>query len=109
MDSGTAFIEDIFNGGVLGPKYSNFSYVASHFGCGNTKSPAEELLCMKKVDAASIEAFLLENYNNESIPSLAFGPAADEKIVFANWTDRVRQGKISKVVSTPFLHRKLGT
>jgi cholinesterase len=99
MDSGTAFIEDIFNGGIPGPKYSNFSYVASQVGCGNINNALEELACMKKVDAITIENFIADNSNEGSTPSLAFGPAADEKVLFSNYTDRARQGKLTNVVS----------
>ena len=94
MDSGTAFIED-----GSGPKYSNFSYVASQMGCGNTSTALEELACMKKVDAAKLEAFLGKYYNEGATPSLAFGASADEKVVFSNYTDRIRQGKLATVVS----------
>jgi cholinesterase len=94
MDSGTAFIE-----AGLGPRYSDFSYVASQVGCGNTSSALEELACMKKVEGATLEALIEDNYNKGSAPSLAFGPSADEKVVFSNYTDRVRQGKLTNVVS----------
>lgn len=94
MNSGTAFIED-----GSGPRYSNFSYVASQLGCGNNNSAQEELACMKGIDAVELENFIAKNYNGGSTPSLAFGPSADEKIVFSNYTDRVRQGKLTNVVS----------
>jgi cholinesterase len=99
MDSGTSFIEDIFNSGVPGPRYSNFTYVASQFGCNNTSGPREEIACMKTVDAANIERIVADDVNAGSPANLAFGPAADEKTVFANWTERVLQGKITKLVS----------
>jgi cholinesterase len=94
MDSGTAFIED-----GSGPRYSNFSYVASQVGCSGTSGALEELQCMKRVDAATLEDFIANNYNEGSTPGLAFGPSADEKVVFSNYTDRVLQGKVSNVVS----------
>lgn len=99
MDSGTAFIED-----GSGPKYSNFSYVASQVGCGNASSAVEELACMKKVDAATLEGFLAENYNRGLGPSLAFGPSADENVVFSSYTDRAQQGKLTKVVCVSLIN-----
>ncbi|KAI9710743.1 MAG: hypothetical protein M1820_002576 [Bogoriella megaspora] len=92
MDSGTVFIE---NG--QGPRYSNFSYVASHVGCGNTSNAQEELACMKKVDAAKLENFVAKENDEGSTSGLAFGPPADEKIVFSNYTNRAQQGKLTKV------------
>ncbi|KAL9094135.1 MAG: hypothetical protein Q9165_003550 [Trypethelium subeluteriae] len=92
MDSGTSFIES-----GAGPRYSNFSYVASRVGCGNVSSSAEELACMKKVDATAIEGVIADEFNGGSMEGLAFGPSADEKVVFSNYTDRVQQGKLTKV------------
>ncbi|KAL9077265.1 MAG: hypothetical protein Q9157_003456 [Trypethelium eluteriae] len=94
MDSGTSFIES-----GAGPRYSNFSYVASRAGCGSASSSAQELACMKKVDAATIEGVIADENNGGSMEGLAFGPSADEKVVFSNYTDRVQQGKLTKVVS----------
>ena len=97
MDSGTAFIEP-----GLGPRYSNFSYVATQVGCGNTSSPQAELACMKKVDSSAIESVVAADVNEGSPKGLAFAPSADEKIVFSNYTDRALQGKLSRVVSDSF-------
>ena len=94
MDSCTAFVES-----GAGPRYSNFSYVASQLGCGNSGNAQKELACMKKVDAAAIEKVIADDYNEGSPANLAFGPPADEKIVFSNYTDRALQGKLTKVVS----------
>ncbi|KAF2706438.1 acetylcholinesterase [Pleomassaria siparia CBS 279.74] len=92
MDSGTAFIE-----AGLGPRYADFSYVASQVGCGNTSSATEELACMKKVDANALEGVIEENYNTGGTPGLAFGPSSDEKVIFANYTERVLEGKLSRI------------
>jgi cholinesterase len=94
MNSGTGFIEP-----GVGPRTSNFSYVASQVGCGNSSSAHAEIECMKKVDAASIEKVVADDVNAGSIANLAFGPSADEKIVFANLTERMVMGKFIKVVS----------
>ncbi|KAF2445006.1 carboxylesterase [Karstenula rhodostoma CBS 690.94] len=92
MNSGTAFIED-----GSGPKYSNFSYVATQVGCGNQTGAAAELACMKKVDAAKIEKVIADNMNGGGVPPLAFGSSADEKIVPSNLTKWALEGKIAKV------------
>lgn len=96
MSSGTALIED-----GSGPRYSNFSYVASRVGCGNISIAEDELQCMKNVDATVLEDVLAEYHNSGATPGLAFGSSADEKTVFANYTDRVLQGKVAAVVSVP--------
>ncbi|KAF2111296.1 carboxylesteras-like protein [Lophiotrema nucula] len=93
MDSGTGFIED-----GSGPKYSNFSYVASQVGCGGTSNAAEELACMKNVDAATLENLIADNINTGS-QNLAFGPGADQKVVFSNLTERALQGKLTRLPS----------
>lgn len=103
MDSGTSFIES-----GAGPRYSNFSWVASQVGCGNTTSPQEELACMKAVDAVEIENILADELNGGSLQGLAFGTSADEKVVFSNYTDRALQGKLTRVVSeTPMARRAI--
>lgn len=92
MNSGTAFIED-----GSGPKYSNFSYVASQVGCGDSKDAKNELACMKKVDAAVIEK-VIEN-STVTGPPLAFGPSGDDVIVPTNMTKWLVEGKVTKIVS----------
>lgn len=97
MNSGTAFIET-----GAGPRYSNFSYVASQVGCGNSTDAATELTCMKKADATAIEKVIEDNWNGAG--SLAFGPSADEKIVPSNLTKWAEEGKITKIVSQIISH-----
>jgi cholinesterase len=94
MDSGSSFIES-----GAGPRYSNFSYVAGKLGCSNNTNAAEELACMKRIDAASIENIIADELNGGSKEGLAFGPSADERIIFSNYTDRALQGKLARVVS----------
>lgn len=77
------------------PECTNFTYVASHFDCGNLKA-SEELACMRKVPAAQIEAFI-NHYVNTEPKLLLFFPQFDERIVFSNYTDRYVQGKYTKV------------
>jgi carboxylesterase type B len=96
MNSGTSFIEDVYGSG---PRYSNFSFVASQVGCGNSSSAQEELACMKKVDAATLNNFAGNYYNEGREPALAFGAAADEKVLFSNSTDRALRRKLTNVVS----------
>jgi carboxylesterase type B len=90
------------------PYYSNFTYVANQVGCGNATNGAEELACMKTIDADKIEAVLEDSWNtygmvmgNESESmALTFGPSADERTFFSNYARRIQQGLVAKVVST---------
>ncbi|KAF2841707.1 acetylcholinesterase [Patellaria atrata CBS 101060] len=92
MHSGTSFIED-----GISTRYSNFSYVAGQVGCGDTSSAEEELACMKTIDAVTLETVIADHLNAGATPGLAFGPSADEKVVFFNYTERALQGKLMKV------------
>ena len=98
MDSGTALIEPVLEP-ASGPRYSNFTYVADHVGRGNTGNASEELECMKKIDARTIENVLAKNSNDGVAPFLSFGPAPDEKTVFTNYTERSLQGQVTNLVS----------
>ena len=49
---------------------------------------------MKKVDGKSIFKLIMDSLNGVIPTRVSFQPAADEKIVFANWTQRMQQGKI---------------
>lgn len=62
---------------------TSFGIVAHKFGCvSNTSSAAEEVDCMRTVDAGAIEAFL-QNYTDSAIsPALYFSAVADGKIAF---------------------------
>ncbi|KAF2690730.1 carboxylesterase [Lentithecium fluviatile CBS 122367] len=100
MNSGTALIED-----GKGPRYSNFTYVARQVGCGNTTNPADELACMKKIDAAKLEAVLEINFNENGMHhgngsmgmTLGFGASADNRTYFSSYAEKIRNGQVAKV------------
>lgn len=93
MDSGTTYL------GCCRSQDSNqtqFSYVASVFNCANS-DPAAELACMRTVPADLLTNFLREHANAATAPSLSFDPIVDNKVVFANYTQRVASGGLAKV------------
>jgi len=94
MDSGTAQTSI----GGTEAKYSNFTFIASQFGCGNLASdPAAELACVRKVDGKKIESFIRDRTNAGTVPSLSFTPVPDNKTVYSNVTDRTLNKKIANV------------
>ena len=70
---------------------SNFTFVASHFGCPTTNSSAL-LSCMRTIPAANITNFWGQNNDNATLPALDFGPVPDETVVFSNYTERYAIG-----------------
>lgn len=101
------------------PYYSNFTYVAHQVGCGNTTSGAEELACMKTVDADKIEAVIGDIFNtvgmamgNDSMDgmdmsmALTFGPSVDNRTYFSDYAERFEQGLVAKLASTPHPHTR---
>ncbi|KAH8672772.1 carboxylesterase-like protein [Tricladium varicosporioides] len=77
---------------------SNFSFVASHFGCTDTDAK-RQLECMRFVSAQDIEDFLFNRTVAGTKPSVSFGPIADGKIIFspAEYTAMATAGNYSKV------------
>lgn len=69
-----------------------FTHVAGMVGCGGLE-PTPELECMRDVEASVLLNILASN------SSLGFRPAVDNVTNFANSTDRIERGLISKVVS----------
>ncbi|KAF4627233.1 hypothetical protein G7Y89_g10927 [Cudoniella acicularis] len=92
MDSGTALLPS----GTYDSSHSNFSFVASQFGCGNA-SAKRELDCMRNVSSVNIEAFLKEYGDNGTTPALSFSPVNDERTKFANYTARALAGNFTRV------------
>ncbi|KAI5272266.1 acetylcholinesterase [Aureobasidium subglaciale] len=88
MDSGTAFsvIQSVDT------QHTNFTFVASQLGCANSSSPAEELTCVRKLPASTIEDFVKNYQINGTAPSISFLPIADNKTVFSNYTERALAG-----------------
>lgn len=92
MESGTAFLQ----GSSTDPKHSNFSFVASHLGCGGLNASAE-IKCMRDVPVEKIVNFVGRRGDNKTTPALTFGPVADAKVIFSNYTQRYQQGLVAKI------------
>jgi acetylcholinesterase len=92
MDSGSVFLIST----KPDKTYTNFTFVARHFGC-NTSNPETELSCMRGIDFQAITDFVGGYGENKtsSEPALSFLPTLDERIVFSNYTDRYRKGLLS--------------
>jgi hypothetical protein len=93
MSSGTALLPNIASSDRL---HSNFTFVASHLGCGGLNA-SEEVSCMRKVSVADIENFVGQYQDNSSLinnsqPPIRFTPVPDEILVFSNYTDRYAKG-----------------
>lgn len=71
--------------------------MATQFGCGNL-APAEELACMRQVDAYAIEDFLHSFIDNGTTPSVSFAPIIDEKTVFSDFYGRAVNGSVAALV-----------
>lgn len=105
MDSGVAFIPSRGD-----PTGSNFSFVANQVGCGSSGSSDRQLACMRRLPEATIQNFVAGYTINGTLPALSFGPIADEKTVFANYTQRALSGQQAKIVRaemTIVAHRSL--
>ncbi|KAK6069852.1 chlorogenic acid esterase precursor [Seiridium cupressi] len=90
MDSGNEYL-DITS---VDTPHSNFTFMASQFGCGDLK-PREELACMRRVDAFAITDFIHEYVDNGTTPEFSFAPITDEKTVFSDFYDRAVNGNIA--------------
>ncbi|ORY59280.1 para-nitrobenzyl esterase [Pseudomassariella vexata] len=77
--------------------YANFTFVASHFGCGNSSSAQAELECMRKVEQTDIEAFLKAYQDGGFNPSISFVPAVDGVTKFEDYPARYAAGNFSRV------------
>ena len=75
---------------------SNFSFVASHLGCNHPNDSAKELECMRRVSWEDIEDFVGGYTDNGTMPSIAFNPIPDDKIIFSDYKKRYEQNKVSQ-------------
>ncbi|KAE8368464.1 chlorogenic acid esterase precursor [Aspergillus caelatus] len=75
--------------------HTNFTFIAGLVGCGNL-SADKELSCVRKVPGQTLENALSYYSSNGTKPSVSFTPIVDNKTVFANYTQRILDGKISK-------------
>ncbi|KAF2096079.1 alpha/beta-hydrolase [Rhizodiscina lignyota] len=81
--------------------HTNFTFVAKKLGCNFPEDGESELKCMRKVPVSLIENFVGQYQDNTTLvtphqPAIAFTPIADEKVVFANVSQRYAEGKVSK-------------
>lgn len=92
MDSGSVFLIST----TPDTTYTNFTFVAQHFGC-DTSSPETELSCMRGIDFQAITDFVGGYGENKtsSEPALSFQPTPDEKVVYSNYTDRYEKGLLA--------------
>jgi carboxylesterase type B len=90
MQSGTAFLPLSSNDFAQ----TNFTFVASRLGCDNL-DPASELNCMRQRPAQELIDFI--NTPREANTPLSFVPIPDEKIIFANYTDRYHRGLVANL------------
>ncbi|KUJ09773.1 chlorogenic acid esterase precursor [Mollisia scopiformis] len=92
-DSGTALPISFAVSPSTSGLYTDFTLLAGHLGCGNLSATAE-LACMRNVSADTIEGFLT---SYTGTPTLSFGAIADNKTVFANYTQLFNEGMTAKM------------
>ncbi|KAK1624293.1 Alpha/Beta hydrolase protein [Colletotrichum phormii] len=92
MDSGTAHLDQLMNHDET---HSNFTCVAQQLGCGNSTTAEAELVCMRKIPAEKLENFVATYKDSEVTPTIGFSPQVDNKIVFANYTEKAALGELS--------------
>jgi acetylcholinesterase len=95
LDSGTALLPL----GTNDPTHSNFTFVASNFGCGPNLAPKAELECMRNVSSGDLELFLKGYQDGFLQPGITFYPVVDGRTKFGNFTARALAGNFSRVVS----------
>jgi len=61
---------------------TSFSFVAQKLGCPLHASPADEIACMRKIDASTIEKFLLNYTDSGATPPVYFSASVDGKVAF---------------------------
>ncbi|CAK7234938.1 hypothetical protein SCUCBS95973_009102 [Sporothrix curviconia] len=80
---------------------TNFTFVASALGC-DLEDADLELDCMRRVPATMIENFVGQYQDNSTLVNtsqiaLSFNMYPDERLIFANYTDRYVQGKVARI------------
>jgi acetylcholinesterase len=94
MQSGTIL------GSNLRPKdltYSNFTFVARHFGCQFGEDGAAELACMRQVSFKDIVNFIGQYGDRGETPALTFNLVNDDLTVFNDYVKRAEAGKMARV------------
>ena len=92
MDSGTAQIAGF---SVDGNNHSTFSFIATHFGCGNLTAESE-LDCMRQVNHEDISAFLKAQIDG-GITFPLYGFTVENRTIFGNYTERALVGNFTKL------------
>ncbi|KAF2713950.1 alpha/beta-hydrolase [Pleomassaria siparia CBS 279.74] len=96
MMSGTLFS----GSAVADTAYSNFSFVASHFGCGaDSNDGVAELDCMRQVPFDQLENFIGQYGDNGTQPALSFVLAVDERTIFSDYPARIQVGEVARLPS----------
>ncbi|KAJ7211115.1 Alpha/Beta hydrolase protein [Mycena rebaudengoi] len=98
MQSGDAFLGPLAGFVTQDAAHTNFSFMASQFGCDLSDGTAE-LECMRRIPFDKIENFVGQYAQNGTQPALSFGLVADEKIVFSDYAARAAAGKVARVSS----------
>ncbi|OAA62877.1 Carboxylesterase, type B [Niveomyces insectorum RCEF 264] len=95
--SGTAAVAGL----PADPAYSNFSFVARQVGCDfgapgdPTRDVAAELACMRAVPADLLSNVVGQYAENGTTPRINFRPVPDERVYFANFSDRASRGLVA--------------
>jgi len=96
MDSGTAESPIA----TSDTTHSDFTFVADGVGCsGLVDDPAQQLACMRGVNASTLENFIANYDESEATPAISFTPIVDNEVVFANYTERALAGQQAQIVS----------
>lgn len=86
------------NGGAYDPAGSNFTFVASAVGCGNSTDKDAVFECMQKANASAlIEVYNKYNSTLNGGKSLSFQTVADNQTRFSNYSDLQRRGLFARV------------
>ncbi|TVY83336.1 Lipase [Lachnellula suecica] len=93
LDSGTALLPL----GTDDPTHSNFTFMATYFGCGPTFSPKAELDCMRNVSSYDLELFLDAYQDDFTQPMITFYPVVDNRTKFENYTKRALAGNFARI------------
>ncbi|KAI7601024.1 acetylcholinesterase [Hortaea werneckii] len=91
----------LYGGGSADWDHTNFTFVAKNVGCDFPMNSTKELECMQQVDYNDIINFMGQYQDNSTLvdpdqPGIRFSAIPDEKIVFANYTERYLTGKVAK-------------
>jgi len=78
------------------PTHSNFTALAGLVGCSNM-SAVNELDCVRRVNASTLENALSNYVINKRTPTIAFTPTDDNITVFTNYTDRLIHGHLAQL------------